>query len=199
MAVLSFGVECDGFQHGGQPFTLQCLSLAFCQTRSTYMRYFNASHILEDDPAALRTYNFQTCHHGLARAGQGLPQEMANMVLLQAVNENLIALAEDGLPAPPLLIVWVKGHEKAIHHRASKNTPGGSSDPHQESRGRRLSHGDEPGPDRPRTTHDAGKSSSLRRRLFYRAKFPPYCSEFQSVPRYSSDLSLFTKSFSVVN
>ena len=127
------------------------------------MRYFNASHILEDDPAALRTYNFQTCHHGLARAGQGLPQEMANMVLLQAVNENLIALAEDGLPAPPLLIVWVKGHEKAIHHRASKNTPGGSSDPHQESRGRRLSHGDEPGPDRSRTTNDAGKSLSLRR------------------------------------
>lgn len=115
MSVLSFVVECDGFQHGLAPFSLRCMAIACGQTRSTYTRLFDTSELLQDGPAAFRTYQFQTQHHGLALAGQGLPKSMANSVLIHAINEILLELAEEGNPTPQLTLLWVKGNQKVTY------------------------------------------------------------------------------------
>ena len=114
---LSFVVECNGFQHGGDPFTLKCLAVSCGRLHFTYTRIFDTSALLTSSPDAFQTYRYQTAHHGLTLASQGLPQSAAQKVFYHTIQEALLELAEEGAPAPPLVILWVKGGFKLTHLR----------------------------------------------------------------------------------
>ena len=112
MSALSFIVELDGFQHGEEDFVLKCMAVSCARLRTTYFRLFDTSSLLSAGPAALRTYQYQTRHHGLALASAGLPQAMARSVLMHAVLEAFMDLSENGDLAPAQVLLWVKGTQK---------------------------------------------------------------------------------------
>jgi len=112
MSALSFVVECDGFQVGNDNFSLKCLAVVWGRTRTTYYHIFDTNSLLSEGPDTLRTYWFQTLHHGLALALAGLVQAMAHPVLMHAVLGALYDLSEWGDVAPAQVIMWVKGTQK---------------------------------------------------------------------------------------
>lgn len=124
MSALSFVVELDGFQHGEEDFVLKCLAVSCGRLRTTYFRLFDTSSLVSRGPAALRTYQYQTRHHGLAVASAGLPQAMARSVLMHAVLEAFIDLSERGDLAPAQVIMWVKGTQKTALVTQLISTPG---------------------------------------------------------------------------
>lgn len=124
MSALSFVVECDGFQHGNDEFSLKCMAVACGRARTTYYRIFNTSALLTKGPDALRTYRLQTLHHGLALASTGLPQSMARPVLIHAILEAFYDLYERGEAVPAQVIIWTKGTQKTALVRDLVNCPG---------------------------------------------------------------------------
>jgi len=112
MSALSFLVELDGFQHGGEDFLLKCLTVSCGRLRTTYFPFFDTSSLLSRGPATLQTYQYQTRHHGSALATAGLPQTMARSLLMHAVLEAFIDLSERGDLAPAQMIMWVQGTQK---------------------------------------------------------------------------------------
>ena len=123
MSALSFVVELDGFQHSEEHFVLKCLAVSCGRLRTTYFRLFDTSFLVSRGPAALRTYQYQTRHHGLAVASAGLPQAMARSVLMHAVLEAFIDLSERGDLAPAQVIMWVKGTQKTALVTQLMSTP----------------------------------------------------------------------------
>ena len=124
MSALSFVVELDGFQHGDDDFVLKCLAVSCGRLRTTYFRLFDTTSLLSRGPAALRTYHYQTRHHGLSLASAGLPQAMARSVLMHAVLEAFMDLSERGDLAPAQVLMWVKGAQKTALVTKLVNTPG---------------------------------------------------------------------------
>lgn len=124
MSALSFVVELDGFQHGEEDFVLKCLAVSCGRLRTTCFRLFDTTSLLSRGPAALRTYQYQTRHHGLALASAGLPQAMARSVLMHAVLEAFMDLSERGDLAPAQVLMWVKGTQKTALLRKLITTPG---------------------------------------------------------------------------
>ena len=112
MSALSFVVELDGFQHGEEDFVLKCLAVSCGRLRTTYFRLFDTTSLLSAGPAALRTYQYQTRHHGLALASARLPQAMVRPVLMHAVLEAFMDLSEHRDLAPAQVLMWVKGTQK---------------------------------------------------------------------------------------
>ena len=81
MATLSLTVELAGFQHGDGVFHIKALAFACPRTRSSGSRVFDSTRIVPDSAAALRTFAYQTAHHGFPLHSTGLPPTSTGVVL----------------------------------------------------------------------------------------------------------------------
>ena len=82
----TFVVDIDGFQHGSDTFSIKCLAISCNQTRTMFSRLFDTMTLLPTVmQAALKMYQYQTHHHGLALAYPGLPPSMAGTIIQHGI------------------------------------------------------------------------------------------------------------------
>lgn len=112
MATLSLTVELAGFQHGDGVFHIKALAFACPRTRSSGSRVFDSTRIVPDSAAALRTFAYQTAHHGFPFHSTGLPPTSTGVVLQTFLQVTMLDWMEAGNAAPATLILWTKGLQK---------------------------------------------------------------------------------------
>ena len=134
MATLSLTVELAGFQHGDGVFHIKALAFACPRTRSSVSRVFDSTRIVPDSAAALRTFAYQTAHHGFPLHSTGLPPTSTGVVLQTFLQVTMLDWMEAGNAAPATLILWTKGLRRPRAPNAFSRAP----HPHKELEGPAL-------------------------------------------------------------
>ena len=117
-------MDLDSFQHCEEDFLLKCLALSCGRLRTTYFCLFDTLPLLSRGPTALRTYQHQMRHHGLALALAGLPQAMACSVFMHAVLTAFRMDLSEQEDLVPTQVMWVKGTQKTALVTQLVTTPG---------------------------------------------------------------------------
>ena len=134
MATLSLTVELAGFQHGDGVFHIKALAFACPRTRSSGSRVFDSTRIVPDSAAALRTFAYQTAHHGFPLHSTGLPPTSTGVVLQTFLQVTMLDWMEAGNAAPATLILWTKG----LRRPRAPNPFSRAPHPHKELEGPAL-------------------------------------------------------------
>lgn len=85
-------------------FMLKCLAMVICDHMpSTYVCSFDTAELLN---------KIQSNYHGLPLSSPSLLQELAPLILFQALQEGILRLAETSVSVPNAIILWTMGSAK---------------------------------------------------------------------------------------